>query len=332
MNKLLPALLTLAAAPLAAETFTPVNLAQVTFVVWRGCEEACQGFTRFFSERELPVEVTVIDVDKDADKLPGVRGEIISASPDLVVTWGTSVSVGIIGEMSEYGTDTAIGDIPSLFMIVADPVASDLVTGYEASGRPSVTGVRNRVPEETQIALLQDYIRTSKVGVINSPDEPNSVINTETLMALAPEAGFEIVSVEYTLNTEGKPDPAEIPALMAQVKAEGAEVVYVGSSSFNLENTDAFTEAAIAEGLPVFTAYAQMVQESNGLMAIANAYANVGKLAASQASKILFEEQSPSELPIAALDRYSVFINMTTAKRLGVYPPIQLINIAEIVQ
>ena len=67
----------------------------VHMVVWRGCEAACQGFQRFFEDRALPVNVIVTDIAKDKSKLPEVRAQLIKERPDLVVTWGTSVSVGI---------------------------------------------------------------------------------------------------------------------------------------------------------------------------------------------------------------------------------------------
>ena len=315
-----------------AQSFSPEAPANVQMVVWRGCEDACQSFIRFFEDRELPVKVTVTDIAKDRAVLPGVQTAILEEGPDLVVTWGTSVSVGLLGTRAEYGAATALGTIPALFMIVADPVRSDLVESYEGSGRPTLTGVRNRVPEETQIALIQEYMRPKSVGVLVSPSEPNSVLNAERVQELAAEAGFEVVRRDYDVGKDGAPDPREIPRLMAALARSGVDAVYVGSSTFNLEHADAFTDAANAHGLPVFTAYAQMVQESGALMAVANAYSNVGKLAASQAAKILFEGVKPGDLPIASLDRFSVFINMNTAERLDLYPPIQLITIADTIR
>ncbi|MCI5042114.1 MAG: ABC transporter substrate-binding protein [Donghicola eburneus] len=331
MRKLVTALLMTLAAPAAAE-FTTDNPARIDMVVWRGCEEACEGFRRFFSDRNLPVEVNVIDVAKDKSILRDIRDQLNASPPDLAVTWGTSVTTGILGKREEFGTGSALGQTPALFMIVADPVRSDVVESYEKSGRDMITGVRNRVPEETQIALLKSYFAPKRIGVINDPTESNSALNTEVLTNLGPNEGFEVIALEYSLNEENKADPAEIPTLMAELRAQGADAVYVGSSSFNLENRDAFTAAAIDQGLPVFTAYAQMVQDSDALMAVANAYANVGKLAAAQARKILLDGANPAEMPIASLDRFSVFINADTAAALDLYPPIQLINIAEVVK
>lgn len=324
----------LLSAPLgwAQGAFTPENPARIHMVVWRGCEEACQGFSRYFEDRGLPVEVVVTDVARKKALLPEVRAALIAERPDLVVTWGTSVSVEILGTIEEFGAQTALGDIPALFMIVADPLGSNLIESYEASGRPYLTGVRNRVPERVQLDLLFDYEKPERLAVINSPRELNSTLNTEVLRGLAGEMGFELIERLYTVPEGGTPDPAEIPRLMAEVRAAGADAVYVGSSSFNLEHAAEFTAAAVAEGLPVFSAYEAMVREADAVMAVANSYANVGKLAAGQAHKAVLEGATPGALPINALDRFSLFVNIAAARKIGLYPPLQLITLAEIVQ
>jgi len=322
-----------ALSPAAAqETYTADNPAQIHMVVWRGCESACQGFSRYFDDRGLPVEVSVTDVARDKSKLPEVRAALIDERPDLVVTWGTSVSVSILGTIEDFGAETALGDIPALFMIVADPVGSNLIEDYAATGRPNLTGVRNRVPEKVQLDLLFDYYFPKRLAVINNPRELNSALNTEALRALSQEMGFELIERLYTVPEGGTPDPVEIPKLMVEVKAAGADAVYVGSSSFNLEYRDVFTSAAVRQGLPVFSAYEAMVREGDAVMAVANSYANVGKLAARQAQKVLLEGAAPGRLPVASLDRFSLFLNIGAARKIGLYPPLQLLTIAEIIE
>jgi len=308
------------------------NPARVHMVVFRGCEDACEGFQRFFTDRNRPVEITVTDIARDTERLPAIRAELKQSRPDLVVTWGTSVTRGILGTRAEFGEGTALGDIPALFMLVADPVGADLIASYNNPARPTVFGVRNRVPEATQLKTLFQYHTPKKLGVINSPAEMNSRINTEQLAALSHELGFELVSLDYTLDAEGRADPAEIPTLMQQLADQDVEAVYVGSSSFNLQNMAHFTASATQLGLPVFSAYEQMVRQADGLMAVGSRYANVGKLAGRQAYRHLFKGQAPADLAVASLDRYSVFINMRVARELDLYPPVRLLRIAEIVQ
>ena len=305
---------------------------RVHMVVWRGCEDACQAFIRYFQDRNLAVSVDVTDVARDKDMLPKVQADLIRERPDLVVTWGTSVSRAILGTRQQFGTGSALGDIPALFMIVADPVGSDLVQSYENSGRDMVTGVRNRVPEEIQLRLMFEYFKPSRLGVINHPNELNSTLNTQKLRDLATEFEFELLEHLYVPDANGNVDVAQIPQAVGNLKKQGAEAIYVGSSSYNLEHQSAFVSAATKFSLPVFSAYTQMVEQGGALMAIGTSYANVGRLAAQQAVGILFEDRKPDALPVRALNRYSVILNMASAQQLGLYPPLSLISVAEVVQ
>ena len=72
-----------------------------------------------------------------------------------------------------------------------------------------------------------------------------------------------------------------------------------------------------------------MLSEASGLMAVANSYSNVGKLAAGQVREVLFEGNTPGDLPVSSLKHFSIFINMDSANRLDVYPLFELLNIAE---
>ncbi|MFC6670694.1 hypothetical protein [Marinobacterium aestuariivivens] len=46
---------------------------------------------------------------------------------------------------------------------------------------------------------------------------------------------------------------------------------------------------------------------------------------------MLFQGQLPGELEISSLSRFSVFINIAVARELGLFPPIQLLRFAELV-
>ena len=317
----------------AAETeFDATSPAKVHMVVWRGCEDACNAFIRYFEDRELPVEVEVTDVARDRDLLPGIQDALKAQRPDLVLTWGTSVTRGILGTRADYGEESALGDVPALFMIVADPVGSDIVESYDKTGRPLVSGVRNRVPEEVQMQLMFKYYRPRKLGVINDPGELNSRLNTYKLQEISSGLEFELIEELYTQDDQGEVDPAQIPVAMAALKERGAEAIYVGSSSFNLEHQEAFVAAATALDLPVFSAYTQMVRDSGALMAVGTSYANVGRLAAVQAERVLLEGDNPGALPVQSLSRFSVILNMQSARALELYPPLSLLGIAEVVR
>lgn len=326
MKKLLMCLLTL--LPLVSSVTHSAEQKTVYMVVWRGCEEACQGFKNYFEDSGLPVNVIVRDANKDKSKLAGFVEEAKTLHPNLVVTWGTSVSKAVIGTIKEYGQGTRLGDIPVMFMIVADPVGANISASYEKSGRKTVTGTLNRISDEVQIRAMREYLPVNKIGVIYSESELNSVLNTQNLEKISKDMDFKIYKEVYKLDDKGTPYPNQFDALVADLAAKGVDIIYVGSSSYDLENSDQFTAAALKYKIPVASAYDQMVTDSNALISVSNKYYRVGRLAGNQAQKVLFGENVPGDLTIAQLSQFSISINMDVAKALGVFPPIQLIRFA----
>ena len=166
---------------------------RIVIVTFRGCEEACEGFKDYVDQWEEDAEVTVLDVARDLDTIPAIRDEVLSLDPDLLVTWGTSVTLGMIGTVD--ATDPAlISNIPTVFMIVADPVGAEIVTSYEAPGRTWVTGTRNRVPEATQMRVLSEYRAFDRIGVLYNDDELNAVLKAEEIRGVGKLEGFEVVT------------------------------------------------------------------------------------------------------------------------------------------
>ena len=304
----------------------------ILMVVWRGCENACKGFQDYIRERGITAEVLIRDAAGDRSRLPGFIIEAKNRKVDLVVTWGTSVTRGIVGEFDKIDSANHITEIPVIFMIVADPVGANIIKNYDSSGQHNVTGTRNRVPEEVQIKAISAYRPFRKLGLLFNKDELNSVLNAEKIKTLADQMGFELFSYELALQTDGKPGIEEISAAISSMKQENVDFIYIGSSSFLMAHRDRVTSEAIKQGLPIATAYEAMASESHALVAVASRYYNVGKLAAFQAEQVLINKVPPIEVPIRSLSRFSYIINMETARQLKMYPPLDVLRYAELVK
>lgn len=323
-------LMVLAMSASTANAQTSDNPLTIVMVTFRGCEEACEGFKDYVEQFEVPAEVIVIDIARDRDRIPGIRDEVRAIGPDLLVTWGTSVTRGMIGTVDD--SDAAlVSGIPTVFMIVADPVGANVVTSLEDPGRHYVTGTINRVPEEIQMEVLAQYRPFDRIGVIYNDDELNSVLKAEEIVRVGEDQGFEVVSRILRNGADGSPLVEDISVAVADLAESGVDFLYVGSSSFLLSNADLLTGAALDEGLPLATAYEAMVRDSDALIALANAYYNVGQLAGRQAERILVDGATPGDLEVIGLDRFTVLINIDTAAKLSLYPPMLLLRYAEII-
>jgi putative ABC transport system substrate-binding protein len=303
---------------------------QIVMVVWRGCEEACRGFQDYLADSGIDAEITVHDVGRERELLPGLVEEVRTLQPDLLVTWGTSVTLGMIGTLDDDGTDV-VTDVPTVFMIVADPVGARIVESYERSGRPLITGTRNRVPEETQLRVLADYLPFTRIGLIYNDNELNALLKAAEVRKVATEQGIEVVERVLANDAAGSPLIEDIPQAIADIAAQDVDFLYIGSSSFIVANADLFTSVALEHRLPVATAYEAMVRDSQALIALASPYYNVGQLAGYQAEQILTHGQTPGDLEVLGLDRFTVLVNIETARALELYPPLLLLRYAEIV-
>lgn len=338
MNKLLRLLAlsgiaTLAAAPsslvLAADAAKPHH---IYMAVWRGCEDACKGFQDYFRDNKIPARFTVRDAGRDKKKLPGFVQEAKDIKTDLVVTWGTSVTRLMLGPWNAPDPEKHITKIPAVFMIVADPIGAKVVRDYESSGRANVTGTRNRAPTAVQMRALQSYKPFKRLGLIYNTNELNARLNAAQVRKTTADMGIQLVEVKLPLGEDGKPSPDSIDAAVKQVADQKAEFLYMGSSSFLTKFRKPFTQAALKYKLPVAAGTEVPVTKADGLMAIASRYYNVGQLAADQARRVLVNKEPPVNIRIRRLRRFSFIINMETARKLKMYPPMEILRYAEVIK
>ncbi|MEZ5797794.1 MAG: ABC transporter substrate-binding protein [Paracoccaceae bacterium] len=318
----------LAALPAAAE-----EAAKVAIATWRGCEEACQGFQDYLNGTGHQVEFTILDAAQDKSRLPGVLTAAREAQVDLILSWGTSVTIGLAGTLDQQGAEGLNGDIPQIFMIVADPVGSGVVRSLEETGRPNITGTYNRMPETVTLQAMRNYMPALRhIGLLFNADEKNSTIKRDELAALASEQGLDFTALEIALDATGKPMEEDIAPKMAALKAAGVEFVYVGSSSFLQAHSAALGKAAGSRKMPVLSPYEDMVRNGAALISVAARYYDVGTLAGQLAEKILFDHVAPGDLPVLQMNDFAVTVNMKVAGVIEAYPPMQLVKVAEIVE
>lgn len=305
----------------------------IYMVFWRGCEEACAGFKEYIADTGIDAELVIRDANGDKSKLAGFVEEARDLDADLVVTWGTSVTRGIAGTLSDQDDPRFINDIPLVFMVVSDPVGSNVIVSYENTGRENVTGTRNRVPEAVNINTMRAYSPDFKrLGLLYNTDEHNSVVKMKEIAGLAKSMNFELVALELGLGADGKPEIESIAIRMAELEAARVDFIYLGSSSFLDVNRNIFTRTAVDHGIPVLSPYERLVRDSHALMSIAARYQDVGALAGRQAKSILIERKNPGDLPVLSVDRYAYVVNMTIARELNMFPSVEILQFAETVE
>ncbi len=301
----------------------------VMIVTWRGCEEACQGFQDHLKQADLDVEFLLRDAARNASVLPAILQEARQDDIDLIVTWGTSVTRGIAGTLTDPSGTDFNNNIPQVFMIVADPIGAGIVESLDITGRPNLTGTFNRVPESVTIATIRRYFPAfDHLGMLYNSSEPNSVLKRDEMAVLSDTLEYSLTSIDV----DSLGGPQGIDAGMELLHAAGVDFVYLGSSSLLRSNADTVASAALSAGLPLLSPYEDMVRNGQALISIAARYYDIGRLAGQQAERILVEGVAAGHLPVARMSDFAVTVNMSFAREVAVFPPIEILQFAEIVE
>jgi len=304
----------------------PLRIYAVTF---RGMTDVEKGFEEYFASRKIPVRIVYRDLNRDASRLAGFVQEIRATRPDLVYTWGTSVTLGIVGAHDAVDRSAFINDIPVVFTLVAAPVLAKIVPDTRASLR-NVTGVAHVASTEAQIQGMSAYRPFESLGVLYTPTERNSVVVVEEIRKLGHARGFTTVERTFRLDAAGKVTAEGAQALVRELKAGGAQWLYLPPDSFlGTIAQDLIIPAAMDLGMPTFASTEQLMQ-AGALCGLVSRYYSVGQFTAHKAEQILVQRQAPSAIPVETLKRFSYQIRMSAAEKLKLPPPLPMFNYAEL--
>ncbi|BAE52326.1 ABC transporter substrate-binding protein [Paramagnetospirillum magneticum] len=312
------------AAP-AAEAAKPFR---IYMALWRGWEDAAQGFKDYFANQGIPVELIIRDAGQDKAKLKEFVAEAKALKVDLVFTWGTTVSEEMLGRLDAVDPAQHITDIPAVFAVVSQPVGG-VVPSLTSSER-NITGTLYLVPMETQVNLIQSYRPLQRLGMVYNPLERNSQVAAEQLEGIGKATGFSVVALPVEVEG-GKPKASSIAAKVAEIKAARVDFLYIPPDTFLNVNRDLLTQAALDHAIPTFAAAENPVVTSKAMFGGVYRYYTVGQLTAYKAEQILVRKIAPKDIPIDAPKRLSVLINMPVVRQIGLFPPMKLMGLAEII-
>ncbi|MES2049161.1 MAG: ABC transporter substrate-binding protein [Pseudomonadota bacterium] len=313
------------AAPLKA-----IKVFRIYMILFRGETEAEKGFSDYLASRGIAVELTIRDVAQDLKKIPALIEEARALKVDLIYTWGTSVTLAVVGKQGAVDTQKHVTDIPVVFTNVASPEASGLILSRHSSER-NLTGTSHVVPLPLQLQAIRAYRPLRRMAVIYNSVEQNSVQVVKELRAAAIKDHFQLQEIPVPLGNAGLAMVSSLPQLMEQVSQAAPDFLYLGPDSFIGANSKQVTTLALQHRIPVFSATEVALREGKALFGLVSRYAAVGRLTARMAEQILVQKLTPAQIPIETLTRFSYIVNMTVAAELDLYPPLKVINFAEII-
>jgi putative tryptophan/tyrosine transport system substrate-binding protein len=215
----------------------------------------------------------------------------------------------------------ATATIPIVMIASGDPVSSGLAQSLSAPGG-NVTGVTYYATELTgkRLALLKEMVPTaSTIGVLANPATADLPFEKDARQAAK--------ALGLTLITRQVSEPGDLDEAFRQMKAQGAQAVFVLPSMTFSDRAKQIADLALAQRVPLM-ASGSWFTGAGGVMAYSADYANLIRRLALYVDKILKGAQ-PSTLPIEQPARFELSINVRAAHALGLEIPPSLLAQAD---
>jgi len=217
--------------------------------------------------------------------------------------------VGIATPMAQACYNAADGAIPTIFTAVTDPVAAGFVK-EDGTAAGEVTGTSDALPVEAQLKMIRAMLPdATKIGILYTTSEVNSISAIAEYKVLAPAYGFEIV--ESGISTKAD-IPLALDALLSKVDCltNLTDNTVVSALALVLDKAN-------AAGKPVFGSEIEQVKlgcaAAEGLDYIA-----LGRQTGLMAAKVLKGEAKASEIPYEIITEPQLYVNSEALAKFGI--------------
>jgi putative ABC transport system substrate-binding protein len=247
------------------------------------------------------------------ERLPELANELVGLNVDVIFTWRTDAVLA---------AKQATATIPIVMGVIGDPIGSGIVTNLARPGG-NITGCSLRVAEleGKRLQLLKEVVPgLSRVAILLNP--------TNHYMPLVRESvrkGAEVMHLSLAFYEVY--DTITLDAAFVTLTKDRPNAFLVPADTFLVSHRSRIAQFAIENKLPSIYTFREYI-EAGGLIAYAPNYPHLFRRAASYVDKIL-KGAKPGELPIERPDTFQLFVNLKTARALGLTVPRTLLAIAD---
>jgi putative tryptophan/tyrosine transport system substrate-binding protein len=222
----------------------------------------------------------------------------------------------------------ATSTIPIVFTSSDNPIERGLVASINRPGG-NVTGVSWFGAElgPKRLGLLHELVPNATiVALLINPDNPESVRQPAELQDAARAIGLQLFVL--TATSAGDIDTAFTAMVQNRVGA-----LLMGSDPFFANRREHIIALAAQHAIPtIYGDAGREVALAGGLMIYGNSLADAYRRAGIHTARIL-KGAKPSELPVDQATKFELYINLRTAKSLGLtVPPGLLIAADEVIE
>jgi putative tryptophan/tyrosine transport system substrate-binding protein len=247
------------------------------------------------------------------ERLPELANELVGLDVDVILTWRTDAV-----RAAKQATTT----IPIVMGVIGDPLSSGIVTNLARPGG-NITGCSLRVAEleAKRLQLLKEVVPgLSRVAILFNP--------TNRYMPLALESARKGAQVLHlSLAVYEVYDTITLDAAFVTLTKDRPDAFLVPADTFLVSERRRIAQFSIENKLPSIYTFSEYI-EAGGLIAYTPNYHDLFRRAASYVDKIL-KGAKPGELPIEQPSTFQLFINLKTARALGLTVPPKLLAVAD---
>jgi len=251
--------------------------------------------------------------DGKYDQFPALVAELLAAKVDVIITAGTPATLAI---------KKATSTVPLVFIAVGDPVGTGVVPNL---GRPggNITGLSSIAPdlEGKRLELLREVVpKLSHVAFFLNPANAFHTASMRQARVAAQSLGIKLQPMEVNKSEQ-------LDGAFASIVKEKPDALLILADRIFLHNRKRMMEFAIQQRLPSVNAYRELV-EAGGLISYGPSYEDMHRRAAVYVDKIL-KGTKPADLTIEQPTKFTLLINLKTAKTLGLTVPPTLVARAD---
>jgi ABC-type uncharacterized transport system substrate-binding protein len=248
------------------------------------------------------------------DRLPAMAADLVHRQVAVIAATSTPAALA---------AKAATTTIPIVFETGSNPIDLGLVVSLNRPGG-NVTGVTqtNLEVAPKRLELLHELVPTARViGLIVNPAEPTIAKTTAgEVLAAAHTLGLEL----HVLNASTEADFAGTFAKLSQLRAGG---LVISGGPFLVSYSEQLAALTVRHAVPAISQGREFAA-AGGLMGYGADIGESYRLAGIYTGRIL-KGDKPAELPVQQAIKVELYINLKTAKALGLNVPNTLIGRAD---
>jgi putative tryptophan/tyrosine transport system substrate-binding protein len=243
------------------------------------------------------------------DRLPAMMSDLVHRQVAVIAATTTPAALA---------AKTVTTTIPIVFETGSDPVQLGLVASLNRPGG-NVTGVTSLVVEVApkRLELLHELVPAARVIglLLNQADTALAQVQLRAIQSAANTLGLEL----QVLNASSENDFDAAFANLIRLRAGGLVISADQVFTRGMEQLAALT---VRHSVPAVYLYREFAA-AGGLASYGGATTDLYRLAGLYTGRILKGEK-PVDLPVLQATKFELYINLKTAKALGITVPLPL--------